>query len=929
MTELVSATSWHVPLVGRRAERARVDALVAAIRSGQSQVLVLRGEAGIGKSALLEHIARQADGCRVLVGAGVQADTELAYAGLHQILGPLMSGVDQLPLLQRDAMRVVFGELAAPRPDRFLVGLAVLNLLSGAASEQPVVCLVDDEQWLDKASVQALAFVARRLDAEAVGIIFAGREADPLLQKLPEMTIDALGEADARRLLKSSLVGPVDSRVESRLLAESHGNPLALLELPQGVSPAELAGGFGLPGVMPVPDRIEESFRHRLDSLPPATRRLLLAAAAEPTGSPSLLWRAADDLAIPHEASVAAVDASLIEIGVRVLFRHPLVRSAVYRSASVSQQREVHRALAAVTDPATDPDRRAWHRGLATDGPNEEVARDLEISARRAQARGGLAAAAIFFESAAKLTPGTEEHARRLLAAATAKRDVGDLEAALGLLAALPEPGAICVAEEAEITRLRGQIAFDRRQLGEGVRLFAEAASVFDRFDRSAARQTLGEALCLAIWAGELRGAFGIHYVAAAVAAAPSPAGTAGLVDRVIGALASRYLDGHHIAAPLFADAVKGFLDPDGGSEQVGQWYWLVQSRVSWMLALETWDAESWLDLATRQVDIARELGAALHVKHGLNGMVCAAAFMGDLEAAEDYAAEARLIADATGTPRLQYAEMVLAAYQGDAPAAMTAITAILQEAKASRIRLHVTCANWALALLNNALGRHDVARDAGVIALEGIDVAFGQLVVPELAEAAARTGDRSLLLRLDDWIREQVQVTPTPWARGVAALIRALAATDDSGDQHYYEAIQCFAEASQRLDAARAQLLYGEWLRRRKRPGDARYQLRKARDAFVAMGFAAFAERAIRELRAAGERAPRRSPKPGLDLTTQELHIARLAVDGLTNSEIGTRLFLSPRTVQYHLSNVFKKLAVTSRTQLAKVLQQQPDSHC
>jgi DNA-binding CsgD family transcriptional regulator len=914
-----STVRWSRPLVGRRVERARLDAFVAAVRAGHSQVLVLRGEAGIGKSALLEVLASQTAGCRVLVGAGVQADTELAFAALHQVLGPLLGGVDRLPAPQRDALRVAFGLLAAPPPDRFLVALAVLSLLSDAASEQPIVCLIDDEQWLDKESVHALAFVSRRLDAEAVGIVFAGRRSDPLLDKLPELVIDGLDEGDARQLLESSLVGPLDPLVREQLLAETHGNPLALLELPRGVSPSDIAGGFALPSVMPLVDRIEESFRRRLDSLEPATRRLLLLAAAEPTGSPSLLWRAAEQLDLPRKALIAALDAGLIEVGVRVVFRHPLVRSAVYRSASLSEQRDVHAALAAVTDPATDPDRRTWHRALAAEGPDEDVASEVEQSAQRAQARGGLAAAAMFLEWAATLTPDVETRAGRLVAAASAKRDVGDLEAALALLAGA-DSGLVSVARLAEMTRLRGQIAFDRGRLPDGVQLFVAAAEAFEDFDPSTARQTLGEALCLAMWAGDLRGTFGIQPVAALVAAAPAPTEPLRPLDYVIDALASRYTDGPEFSAPLFTSAVKAFLDPYAGPDQLGQWYWLIQSRVSLLMVLETWDAASWRELAARQVEVARDLGAALHVRHGLNNLVCAAAFMGDLDAAEDYAQEARLIADVTGTPRLQYAEMALAAYRGDASAAAKAISTIAEQAGSSQ-RLDVVWANWAVALLNNGLGRHDLARDAGLIALEGIDVAFGPLVVPELAEAASRTGDRVLLGRLDEWSREQARITPTDWARGVAALVSALGTADDSGDPDYREAIQCFVDASQRLNAARARLLYGEWLRRRQRPGEARVQLKDAHRAFVAMRCDAFAERAMRELRAAGEPVPRRVLARGIDLTAQEVQIARLAVDGLTNPEIATRLFISPRTVQYHLRKVFKKLGINSRTQLAKVL--------
>jgi DNA-binding NarL/FixJ family response regulator len=925
MTTGAAAEGWSRPLVGRRVERGRLDAFVAAVRSGQSQALVLRGEAGIGKSALMEHVAARAEGCRVLVGVGVQADTELAFAALHQVLSPLLGGVDRLPPPQRDAVKVAFGLLAAPPPDRFLVGLAVLNLLSHAASEEPILCLIDDEQWLDKASVHALAFVARRLEAEGVGIVFAGRRSDPLLEKLPELVIEGLDEGEARLLLGLSLVGPLDPRFREQLLAETHGNPLALLELPRVVSPAEMAGGFALPSVMPLSDRIEESFRRRFESLPPETRRLLLIAAAEPTGSPPLLWRAAETLGVPRAALDAALDASLIDVDVRVLFRHPLVRSAVYRSALVSEQREVHRALAAVTDPGTDPDRRAWHRALATDGPDEEIARDLELSARQAQARGGLAAAAVFLERSAALTPEIGARASRLLAAARAKRDVGDLEVALGLISAA-ESGVASLACEAEMKRLRGQIAFDRRQLKDAVRLFTEAARLFEMFDPSAARETRGEALCAAVWAGDLHGTWGIQFAATAAAAAAPPTELVRPIDRVVAAFATRYTDGTAASAPLFARAVKAFLDLDVGPGQVDQWFWLVRSRISpMMLGLETWDARSWHDLAARQVAVARELGAALHLQYGLHSLACVAAFMGELTAAEECASEARLIADVTDTPRLPYSEMVVAAYRGNAPEATRAIADILQEAQTWQVNVHLTFANWARALLNNALGHHDIARTAGLVAFEGIDVAFGPLVVPELAEAASRMGDRALLDKLDKWISEQAGAAPTQWARALAALIRALATYDDSADQSYREAIRCFADASQRLSAARAQLLYGEWLRRRHRSGDARHHLKQAHGAFVAMRSDAFAARALHELRGAGEPVLRPVPRRGIDLTAQELQIARLALDGLTNPEIGTRLFLSPRTVQYHLRKVFEKLGIRSRIQLTQVLDATP----
>nr|MDQ3821817.1 AAA family ATPase [Actinomycetota bacterium] len=393
-------------LRGRRGECEALDRLLANVRAGESRVLVLRGEAGIGKTALLEYLMERASGCRVARAAGVESEMELAFAGLHQLCAPLLDRLGHLPVPQREALSTAFGLSAGEPPDRFLVGLAVLSLLAEVAEEAPLVCLVDDAQWLDHASAATLAFVARRLLAERVGFVFALREPtdDADLTRLPGLVVGGLGDADARALLNSVIKGPVDERVRDRIVAETHGNPLALLELPRGFTPAEVAGGFGLPSTLPLSGRIEQGFRRQLQRLPVETRQLLLTAAAEPVGDATLLWRAADRLGIGADAAAAAEAASLIEIGAGVRFRHPLVRSAIYRSASPQQRRAVHRALAEVTDPERDPDRRAWHRAHATVAPDEEVAVELEHSAGRAQARGGVAAAAAFLERATELT---------------------------------------------------------------------------------------------------------------------------------------------------------------------------------------------------------------------------------------------------------------------------------------------------------------------------------------------------------------------------------------------------------------------------------------------------------------------------------------------------------------------------------------------
>ena len=422
-------------LTGRRAECDMLGRLVASVRAGESRTLVVHGEPGVGKTALLEYLAGQAPGCRVVRAAGVQSEMELAFAVLHQLCAPMLDRLDRLPVPQRDALRTAFGLSAGLAPDRFLVGLAVLGLLSEVAEERPLVCIVDDEQWLDSASAQVLAFVARRLGAESVGLVFGARVPTGDLAGLPELVVEGLREDDARALLDSALTGPLDARVRDQIVAETHGNPLVLLELPRGLTAAELAGGFGLPGAVPLSGSIEESFRRRIEALPAETRRLLLLAAADPTGDPVLVWRAAGRLGIGAEAAAPAVEAGLAEFGVRVRFRHPLVRSVAYRSAPAQERQLAHAALAEATDPAIDPDRRAWHLAQAAPRPDEDIAAELERSAGRAQARGGLAAAAAFLERAVMLTPDPSRRAGRALAAANTKFAAGAFDAAQDLLA--------------------------------------------------------------------------------------------------------------------------------------------------------------------------------------------------------------------------------------------------------------------------------------------------------------------------------------------------------------------------------------------------------------------------------------------------------------------------------------------------------------
>jgi DNA-binding CsgD family transcriptional regulator len=911
-------------LRGRSSERGVLERLIEAVCAGESRALVVRGEPGVGKTALLEYLVERASGCRVVRTAGVQAEMELAFAGLHQLLAPMLDRVERLPVPQRAALRTAFGVSSGSAPDRLFVGLAVLGLLSEVAEERPLICVVDDEQWLDRASAQVVAFVARRLEAESVGVVFAARGTSDELAGLAELVVEGLRDSDAHALLDSALTGPLDARVRDQIVTEARGNPLAVLELPRGATPAELAGGFGLPGGVPLSMRIEASFRRRLDALPAETQRLLQLAAADPVGEPLLVWRAAGRLGIRAEAATPAAEAGLLEFGARVRFRHPLVRSAAYRSASLQERQDVHRALAAVTDPQIDPDRRAWHRAQATPGPDEDVAEELERSASRAQARGGLAAAAAFLERAATLTPEPARRTQRLLAAARAKRDAGALDATIGLLVAV-EAGPLDALRTAEVEHLRGQIALDQHRVGDAARLLLSAARRLEPLNAGLARETHLEALVAAMWASELDSPRGVLDAAEAARAAPPGPEPPRVVDVVLDAFALRFTDGHAAAAPTLTRALELFLALDVGTDEAGRWLWLTGGRAGAAVALELWDDESWHFLAARRVQVACDTGALVHLQRALNLLAWTHLVAGELTAAAQLLEEDRLIAEATGGPPIPYTEMLLAAWRGQEAPASDLIQAILREAAAGGLGRLFVSATYARSVLDNGLGRHDAARDAAWRIFERDPVAFGPFVVPELAEAASRTGDMALVRAALEWLSERTRVTRTDWVLGIEARVRALLSEGDAADHLYRESIDRLDRTRVRVELARAHLLYGEWLRRENRRVDAREQLRTAHDMLDTMGIEAFAERARRELLATGETVRKRTVETRDELTAQEGQIARLARDGLSNPEIGTRLFISPRTVEYHLRKVFIKLGIGSRNQLARVLPGDP----
>ena len=899
-------------LLDRNRERELLDRLVAETRAGRSRVLVLRGEAGIGKTALLGYLSGVADGCRIARVAGVESEMELAFAGLHALCVPMLGHLGQLPAPQRDALSTAFGLSAGPPPDRFLVGLAVLSLLADAAEEQPLVCIVDDAQWLDRVSVQTLAFVARRLLAERVGLVFALRESggDHELQGLPELMIEGLAGDDARQLLDATIPGSLDARVRDRILGEAGGNPLALLELPRERSATAVAGGFGLPLETPLTSRIEQGFVRQLEPFPAATRRLLLLAAAEPVGDVTLLWRAAERLGIGPEAAAPAEDAGLVEIGAGVRFRHPLLRSAAYRAASAPERREVHRALADATDARADPDRRAWHRARAAGRPDEAVAGELERSAGRAQARGGLSAAAAFLQRAAELTPDPALRVERSLAAAQAKLDVADAASASDLLAAA-ELGPASDLQRARLQRLGAQIVFASQRGRDAPPLLLEAARQLVPLDTAMARETYLEAFAAAMFAGRL-GTGPDERAVAKAARGPNQGPAFGAAGRLLGALVTRFTEGYAASVAPLAQALGAFDQPDGGGED-RRWLWL-----ACRLSQDLWDDELWHALATRGVRLARETGALNLLPNALNYLAALNVHSGAFATAAVLVDEVDSITSATGLPPLKYAAAMLAAARGDQAQTLTLLEWGRQNSTERGEGSAIGAACWLTALLHNGHGHYDEALAAARQAGEHEDVMYYGWALVELVEAGVRGGQPDEAGAALGRLSERTRASGTEWALGIEARGRALLTDDEA---LYRESVERLARSRAALELARSRLLYGEWLRRENRRLDAREQLRAAHELFGRMGAEAFAERARRELSATGETVRKRSVETVDELTTQEAQIARLAAQGRTNPEIAALLFISPRTVEYHLYKVFPKLGISSRRELRRAL--------
>jgi DNA-binding CsgD family transcriptional regulator len=915
----IDASKGRPRLLGRHAEREALERTLADVLNGQSRVLILRGEAGIGKSALLGHLADRLDGWRVARAVGVESEFELAYSGLHQVCFPLLGELERLPEPQRQALATVFGLSAGPAPDRFMVGLATLTLMGEVAEQQPLVCVVDDAHWLDRASEQTLGFVARRLLAERIALVCAARTGigDHVLAGLPEMPIGGLGDRDARALLLGHTPGPLDAAVYGQLIAESHGNPLALLELARGANRATAARGFPLPAGQGVGRRIEQSYAQRLDSLPVQTRLLVLAAAAEPLGDLALLERAAEILGIEMAALAPAIDAHLINVGPWVEFAHPLVRSAAYRTATPTDRLRVHAALAEATDPERDSDRRAWHRARATADPDDAVAAELERSAARAQARGGVGAAAAFLQRAVELTQDSGLRATRALTAAQLSFQAGAFDAALEAVDTAEE-GQLDDLGHAQADLLRGHLAVVTSYGNDAVPLLLRAARRLESLDLELSRRAYLTAWGAAVTAGHLGEPKSLLEICRSVRALPPLPEAPHPLELLIDGLALIVTDGRAVATPVLQRAAQAIAEMP--VEDVVLWGWIAPAA-----SAVTWDFDRYGAIFERQAQLVRSAGALAELPQHLTGLAWHKVFTGDLGAARLLIAEIDNITAATGTPLPPFAALRLRSLQGHEADATPLIEATIRQGTAAGQGLAATTAHWAAAVLYNGLGRFDeAASEAAEVAAQALAPFMMNFALPELIEAAARRGDIPTAVDAFQRLAETTQPTQTDWAVGMEARCRALLANGDEAAEAYRDATYRFSLTKLRPELARTYLLHGEWLRRQGRRDDAREQLRSAHHMFLEIGMNAFAGRAARELASTGEKVRRRSLESPDELTEQEEQIARLAREGLSNREIGGALFLSSRTAEWHLRKVFTKLGISSRDQLRAAL---PDS--
>jgi DNA-binding CsgD family transcriptional regulator len=903
-------------LIGRQREEALLDSVLADAQRGDSSVLVVHGDPGVGKTVLLEYAIEAATGFRVIRTSGVEGEADLDYAALQVLCSPILEFAKRLPGPQREALDVAFGMSAGPAPGPLLVGLATLSLMWEAADQQPLMFVVDDAHWLDEASATALAFVARRLLAEPIALIFATRDVASDLGRFPSLLVGPLSSRDAVALLESVLPARLDQSVLERMVAETAGNPLALVELPRGLTNDQLAGGFGPPAALPLSARIEQSFKRRLSGLPRDTQRFLLVAAAEPLGDPALLWTAARQLGISEEAAQTAESEGLLTLAGAVTFRHPLVRSAVYGSADPNERREVHGALADATDPEVAPDRRAWHRAQATLMPDEDVAADLERSAAAAQARGGFAAAAAFLERSVALTMEPARRSDRALRAAESKRVAGALNSALEL-AAVAESGPLDDFQRAQLDVLRGRVAFADSRGNRAAPLMLKAASLLEHVDLRLARETYLDALTAALFAGRLAADATSQAVARAALAAPRSDEPARASELLLEGLALLITNSHKAGTAALKQAMIAFRSDDAPAQELLRWGWVAGSSAGVM-----WDHDSWDAVSARQEQLARDLGALTILPFTLSIRAGMCLYAGRCAEASSLVDQAQDVAAASDNLRFRNGSLLVAVFRGDEPKTRDLVEAITKDSTERGEGAAFATASWATAFLCNALGRYEEAFSAASDALKDPnDFVYSGWATVEFIESASRTGKAEEAKPALNKLIERTDASGTDWALATQARSRALLADTEEAEDLYREAIERLAPTSVRFEVARTRLLYGEWLRRQRRQRDARDQLRRAHELFVEFGMDGFADRVAAELRATGEPVLKRTVDSRLGLTPQEARIATLAAQGSTNQEIAEQMFISSATVEYHLWKVYRKLGIKSRIQIANKL--------
>jgi DNA-binding CsgD family transcriptional regulator/tetratricopeptide (TPR) repeat protein len=914
-------------LLGRDSECSAIDGLLDAARQSQSGALVLRGDAGIGKTALLQYATKRAEGMRVLAGSGIEAESELPFAGLHQLLWPVLDRADDLPELQAAALRGAFGLSPDRVEDRFLVSVAVLGMLTAVADDEPLLCVVDDAHWLDSASADALVFAARRLQADPVALLFGAREGEARrfeAHGLPELGLAGLGEAEARALLETG--DGMHGSVREALVRATGGNPLALRELPGALTAEQRAGRTPLDLDLPLTQGIERAYLARVRPLGEDARRLLLLAAADDTGEVGTVLRAASVLGVPATAFDDAERAGLLSVeGERLRFRHPLVRSAVYRAASFGERRQVHEALAAGLDGDADADRAAWHRAVVATAPDDAVAEALTRTADRAQRRGGHAAAARALERAAELDSDTERQTDQLLGAAAAAGLAGRVGQARGLLERV-EPRLDDPVRRAIAAKVRGTLEVAAGRPAEGHLVLVDAARAVLPVDKAMGLQLLAVACVTAALAGELALLAQAYQLAAAVDPDPEDDEQVFLV-RVLGGMGRAVTTGDtETTVPLIKEALTKADSLDDPR--------LLEIAGSANILLGDWPrARRYYDRAIR---LARERGAIGVLPQTLGLRANLTLWDGLVSEAAELASEAVRLADDIGAENARALPMTTLAWvagvRGDEQECRRMADDVLALALERGLATPAVLATWALAHLDVAMGRWDEGLVRLIAAVE-VRPGFGHPLAPVLtawdrAEAATHAGRPEVAEESVALLQRWVDSVAPAWAGPVLADCRAIVATTpDEAEAHFQAAIERL-DVARPLDRARIQLHYGEHLRRERRRVDSRGHLRAAFEAFERFGAEPWADRARRELRATGETARKRDVSPLAQLTPQELQVARLVGEGATNKGVAAQLFVSPKTVEYHLRKVFDKLGIASRAELIRIeLDAQPEA--